>query len=136
LQGGAVSDLAQGSSRMTITVFIRYQIDPFQLEAFAAYARRWLRIIPACGGRLEGYWLPHEGTNNIAFGLISFDSLAQYEAYRTRLRADEAGAANFRLAAEQRLILGEERSFLRRLDEAAPEPGREENRGATGGEAR
>jgi NIPSNAP protein len=124
LQGGAVSDLAQGSSGMTITVFIRYQIDPFQLEAFAAYARRWLRIIPACGGRLEGYWLPHEGTNNIAFGLISFDSLAQYEAYRARLRADEAGAANFRLAAEQRLILAEERSFLRRLDEAAPEPGR------------
>jgi NIPSNAP protein len=122
LQGGAVSDLAQGSSGMTITVFIRYQIDPFQLEAFAAYARRWLRIIPACGGRLEGYWLPHEGTNNVAFGLISFDSLAQYEAYRARLRADEAGAANFRLAAEQRLILAEERSFLRRLDEAAPEP--------------
>jgi len=124
LQGGAVSDLAQGSSSMTVTVFIRYQIDPFQLDAFAAYARRWLRIIPACGGKLEGYWLPHEGTNNIAFGLISFDSLAQYEAYRARLRADEAGAANFRLAAEQRLILAEERSFLRRLDEAAPEPGR------------
>ena len=108
---------------MTITVFIRYQIDPFQLEAFAAYARRWLPIIPACGGRFEGYWLPHEGTNNIAFGLISFDSLAQYEAYRARLRTDEAGAANFRLAAEQRLILAEERSFLRRLEEAAPEPG-------------
>jgi hypothetical protein len=125
LQGGADSDFAQGSSGMTITVFIRYQIDPFQLDAFAAYARRWLRIIPACGGRLEGYWLPHEGTNNIAFGLISFDSLAQYEAYRARLRTDEAGAANFRLAAEQRLILAEERSFLRRLDEATPDPGRD-----------
>jgi len=123
LQGGAGSDLAQGSSDMTITVFIRYQIDPFQLDAFAAYARRWSRIIPACGGRLEGYWLPHEGTNNIAFGLVSFDSLAEYEAYRARLRADAAGAANFRLAAEQRLILAEERSFLRRLEAAAPEPG-------------
>jgi hypothetical protein len=101
---------------MTLTVFIRYQIDPFQREAFADYARRWLTIIPACGGKLDGYWMPHEGTNNIAFGLISFASLADYEAYRSRLRADQAGAANFRLAEEKRFIVAEERTFLRRLD--------------------
>ncbi len=101
---------------MTLTVFIRYQIDPFQKDAFEAYARAWRSIIPACGGNLEGYWLPHEGSNNIAFGLISFPSLADYEAYRARLRADAAGAANFRLAETQRFILAEERSFLRRLD--------------------
>ena len=101
---------------MTLTVFIRYQIDPFQKDAFEAYARAWLSIIPACGGKLEGYWLPHEGSNNIAFGLISFPSLADYEAYRARLRADAAGAANFRVAETQRFILAEERSFLRRLD--------------------
>src|SRR5262245_17157987 len=83
---------------MTITVFIRYQIDPHQREAFETYARRWLTIIPACAGKLEGYWMPHESSNNIAFGLISFDSLADYEAYRTRLKADPAAAANFRLA--------------------------------------
>ena len=52
------------------------------------YARRWLTIIPKCGGNLLGYWMPHEGTNNIAYGLISFDSLAAYEAYRARLKAD------------------------------------------------
>ncbi|MCW5748319.1 MAG: NIPSNAP family protein [Alphaproteobacteria bacterium] len=97
---------------MAVTVFIRYRIDPFQRDAFEAYARRWRDIIPACGGTLEGYWLPHEGTNDIAFGLISFDSLAAYEAYRARLRADPAGAANFRTAQEQRFILSEERSFL------------------------
>jgi hypothetical protein len=101
---------------MTVTVFIRYQIDPFQREAFADYARRWLTIIPACGGTLDGYWMPHEGTNNIAFGLISFASLADYEAYRARLKADQAGAANFRLAEEKRFIVAEERTFLRRLD--------------------
>ena len=101
---------------MTLTVFIRYQIDPFQREAFADYARRWLTIIPACGGKLDGYWMPHEGTNNVAFGLISFDSLAHYEAYRSRLKADQAAAANFRMAEEKRLILCEERTFLRRLD--------------------
>jgi NIPSNAP len=98
---------------MAITVFIRYQLDPFQLDAFEAYARRWLAIIPKCGGNLLGYWMPHEGTNNIAYGLISFDSLASYEAYRARLKADPDGAANFRFAQEQRLILNEERTFLR-----------------------
>ena len=77
---------------MTITVFIRYQLDPFKRDAFEAYAKRWLDIIPKHGGDLVGYWMPHEGTNNIAFALISFESLAAYEAYRARLRADDAGA--------------------------------------------
>ncbi|HJQ60942.1 MAG TPA: NIPSNAP family protein [Vineibacter sp.] len=100
---------------MTVTVFIRYQIDPFQRDAFEAYARRWLDIIPACGGRLDGYWMPHEGTNDTAFGLISFDSLAAYEAYRARIKADPAGAANFRTAEEKRFIVAEQRTFLRRV---------------------
>ena len=97
---------------MAITVFIRYQIDPFQRDAFEAYARRWRQVIPKCGGDLVGYWMPHEGTNNVAYGLISFQSLAAYEAYRARLRTDPDGAANFRHAQEQRLIVGEERTFL------------------------
>ena len=98
---------------MTVTCHIRYVIDPFQREAFEAYARNWLTIIPACGGDLLGYFLPHEGTNTIAHALISFDSLAAYEAYRARLKADPAGAANFRMAREKRFVLSEERTFLR-----------------------
>jgi hypothetical protein len=97
---------------MTITCFIRYEIDPFQKEAFGEYADRWSSIIPRCGGDLLGYFLPHEGTNNVAYGLISFDSLAAYEAYRTRLRSDPEGKANFAFAEQRRLILREERSFL------------------------
>ena len=100
---------------MTITVFIRYQLDPFRRDAFEAYAKRWIEIIPRCGGDLVGYWMPHEGTNNIAQALISFDSLAAYEAYRARLRTDEAGVANFRFAEEQKFILAEERTFLRKV---------------------
>jgi hypothetical protein len=98
---------------VTITCCIRYVIDPFQRDAFEDYARRWSAIIPRCGGELVGYFAPHEGTNNIALALISFDSLAAYETYRARLKADAAGAANFRLAQEQRFILSEERTFLR-----------------------
>ena len=97
---------------MSLTCFIRYQIDPFQREAFRAYAEAWGRIIPRCGGHLIGYFLPSEGTNDIAWGLIRFDSLAAYEAYRARLRGDAEGAANFAMAQETRFILREERTFL------------------------
>lgn len=97
---------------MTITCAIRYVIDPFQRDAFEAYARNWLSIIPACGGDLLGYFLPHEGTDNIAHAMISFPSLAAYEAYRARLKTDAAGAANFAFAREKRFILSEQRTFL------------------------
>jgi hypothetical protein len=96
---------------MTITCFIRYQIDPFQRDAFVEYARNWGRIIPRCGGRLVGYFVPHEGTSDIAWGLVSFDSLAAYEAYRARLKDDTEGRANFEMAQSRRLILREERTF-------------------------
>jgi hypothetical protein len=101
---------ARGYAAM-ITCFIRYQIDPFQREAFKQYAEEWGRIIPRCGGHLIGYFLPHEGTNDIAWGLIAFDSLAAYEEYRRRLRNDADGRANFAFAQEKKLILREERTF-------------------------
>jgi hypothetical protein len=105
---------------MSITVFIRYRIDPFQQDAFEEYARRWLEVIPRLGGDLLGYWMPHEGTNHIAYGLVSFASLAAYEAYRARLRADPEAAANFRDAQERRFIESEERAFLRPVCGADP----------------
>ena len=101
-----------------ITCFIRYQIDPFQREEFRAYAENWGRIIPRCGGNLLGYFLPHEGSNDIAWGLIAFDSLAAYETYRARLKTDVAGIANFARAREKRFILREERSFTEVVDGA------------------
>ena len=97
---------------MPITCFIRYQIDPFQRAEFERYAEAWGRIIPRCGGNLIGYFLPHEGSNDVAWGLIGFDSLAAYEHYRAVLRADPEGRANFEWAQAQRFILREERSWL------------------------
>ena len=82
---------------MAVTVFIRYQLDPFKRAMFEAYARRWLTIIPKCGGDLQGYWMPHEGTNNIAFALISFENLAAYETYRARLRSRRGRHGEFQL---------------------------------------
>lgn len=101
---------------MTITCFIRYRIDPFQREQFRSYAENWGRIIPRCGGNLIGYFLPHEGTNDEAWGLVAFDSLAAYESYRARLKADDEARANFALAQEHRFILREERTFTEVVD--------------------
>jgi hypothetical protein len=101
---------------MRVVCFIRYEIDPFQRAAFAEYARNWLSIIPANGGNLIGYFLPHEGTNNIAQALIAFDSLAAYETYRARLRADPRGAENFAFAESRKLILKEQRTFLTQVE--------------------
>jgi hypothetical protein len=98
---------------MTVTVFIRYQLDPFKRALFEEYSKRWLAIIPKCGGDLIGYFMPHEGTNNIAFALISFANLAAYEAYRARLRGDAEAMANFNFAEEHKFIVAEERTFLR-----------------------
>jgi NIPSNAP len=101
---------------MTITCFIRYQIDPFQREEFKKYAENWGRIIPRCGGHLLGYFLPHEGTNDIAWGLIAFDNLTSYEAYRARLKTDPEARANFAMAQSKRIILREERNFVEVVD--------------------
>lgn len=95
-----------------IVCCIRYVLDPFKLAQFKAYAEAWGKIIPDCGGDLIGYFLPHEGTNSIAHALIGFESLAAYEQYRTRLKNDPAGKANFDFAMREKFILGEERTFL------------------------
>ena len=100
---------------MAVTVFIRYRLDPFKRAVFEEHAGRWLTIIPRCGGDLVGYWMPHEGTNTIAFALICFENLGAYENYRARLRADREAMANFDFAEQNKFILAEERTFLREV---------------------
>ena len=97
---------------MKVTCFIQYKIDPFQLDNFRAYAKNWGAIIPRCGGELIGYFMPYEGTNNVAYGLISFASLADYEEYRERLKSDQEGQKNFQYAQELKFIVDEQRTFL------------------------
>jgi hypothetical protein len=109
---------------MAITCFIRYQIDPFQRDAFQAYAEAWADIIPRCGADLVGYFLPHEGSSDVAWGLIGCDSLAAYERYRAALRADAAGRANFARAQAERFILREERSWLQDVAGTRAQPRR------------
>lgn len=115
---------------MTITCFIRYELDPFKRELFKTYAEAWGPIIPRCGGHLLGYFLPHEGSNFEAWGLIAFASLADYEAYRTRLKVDAQGRANFAFAQRERFIVKEERSFTEVVDAAFQRPALAPRQGA------
>jgi hypothetical protein len=101
---------------MKITCVIRYEIDPFQRDAFKKYAENWSRIIPRLGGHLVGYFLPYEGTNYVGWGLIAFDSLASYEAYKARLRADPEARENLAMAQSKRFIVREERNFVEVVD--------------------
>jgi NIPSNAP protein len=101
---------------VTITCIIRYEIDPRQRAAFYDYAANWSRIIPRCGGHLIGYFLPPEDADNVAWGMIALDSLALYDAYRTRLKADPDARANLKFAHARRFILHEERTFVDVVD--------------------
>lgn len=96
-----------------ITCFIRYEIDPYQVGDFDAYARNWGQAIPRCGADLIGYFAPHEGSATTAYGVYTIESLAAYEAYRAKLRADPLGRENYAFAQERRFILKEDRAFFR-----------------------
>src|SRR6266478_7886182 len=110
--GDALAKPATKGTPMRIVCVIRYEIDPFQRDEFKKYAENWGRIIPRCGGHLVGYFLPHEGTNDVAWGLIAFDGLAAYETYRARLKEDKDARENFMMAQSKRIILREERTFV------------------------
>jgi len=96
-----------------ITCFIRYEIDPFRVDAFETYARNWGEAIPRCGADLIGYFAPHEGSSTTAYGVYTIADLAAYEAYRARLRDDPKGRENYDFARRERFIHKEDRIFLR-----------------------
>ena len=98
-----------------ITCFIRYEIEPHAQDAFAHYAKVWGQAIPQCGADLIGYFAPHEGSATTAYALYSIDSLADYEAYRARLREHPLGRQNFAFATRERFIRTEDRIFLRQV---------------------
>ncbi len=97
---------------MRVVCVIRYEIDPYKRDQFAQYATTWGTVIPKCGGDLLGYFLPWQGTTYVAYALVAFESLAAYEAFQTRIRADDEGKANFEFARQNQFIVKEERWFL------------------------
>lgn len=96
-----------------VTCYLRYVIDPFKVAEFESYAKMWIPLVNRLGGIHHGYFLPHEGPNNIAVALFSFPSLAAYEEYREKIMNDPECMAAFRHAEETRCVVSYERSFMK-----------------------
>ncbi|MES3002404.1 MAG: NIPSNAP family protein [Pseudomonadota bacterium] len=96
-----------------ITCYVRYVLDPFKLEEFETYCKMWLPLLDRFGGTHHGYFLPHEGSSNIAVALFSFSSLSAYKDYRARSAHDPDCQAAMRYYAETRCFLSFEGSFMR-----------------------
>jgi hypothetical protein len=96
-----------------ITCYLRYIIDPHKLSQFEMYAKMWLPLVERFGGTHHGYFLPHEGANNVAVALFSFPSLAEYESYRIKSQSDPACCAAYEFEAKNRSIVSYERTFMR-----------------------
>jgi hypothetical protein len=96
-----------------ITCYLKYVIDPYKIENFEIYAKMWIPLVNKFGGTHHGYFLPHEGANNIAVALFSFPSLAGYEEYRIKMAKDPDCKAAFDHAEKTRCIISYERSFMK-----------------------
>jgi hypothetical protein len=96
-----------------ITCYLKYVIDPYKLKEFEVYAKLWIPLVNKFGGNHNGYFLPHEGANNIAVALFSFKSLADYEKYRIDSMNDLKCKEAYEYALKTKCIISYERSFMR-----------------------
>ena len=96
-----------------ITCYISYQIDPSQVAAFEAYGKTWIALVERYGGQHHGYFLPHEGPNDLATAAFSFESLAAYEDYREKIKTDADCVAAFEFAEKTGCIKRYDRYFMR-----------------------
>ncbi|WP_368488910.1 NIPSNAP family protein [Clostridium sp. BJN0013] len=96
-----------------VTSYLKYVIDPYKLNEFEKYAKLWIQLVNHMGGIHHGYFMPHEGANNIAYDLFSFPNLAKYEKYRKEINTDKECQAVLAYAEETRCIISFERSFMR-----------------------
>jgi NIPSNAP len=96
-----------------ITCYLRYIINTSKLDEFEAYGKMWIPLVEKFGGTHHGYFMPHEGANNVGLALFSFPSLAAYETYRIKAASDPACQEAMRYAQETGCFVSYERSFLR-----------------------
>ena len=96
-----------------VTCYLRYIIDPDKLTEFEHYGKLWIPLVERFGGTHHGYFLPSEGSNNVALALFTFADLATYEEYRNRSFEDPQCKAAFKYAEDSKCIVSYERSFFR-----------------------
>lgn len=96
-----------------ITCVVHYVIDSAKLTDFERFAARWIELVQRHGGVHHGYFLPAEGASDAALALFSFDSLADYEAYRARFGVDPEFVEADRIRDESGCVLRYDRTFMR-----------------------
>ena len=96
-----------------VTCYLRYIVDAYKLKEFEQHGKLWIPLVEKFGGKHHGYFLPSEGTNNVALATFTFPSLAAYEKYGADSMQDPECQAAFKYAEETRCIVSYERSFFR-----------------------
>lgn len=96
-----------------VTCYLKYIIDPFKIDEFEHYAKLWIPLVEKFGGIHHGYFMPHEGANNIALALFSFPTLSLYEEYRNKIKIDSDCQAAIKYYEDTKCFLSFERSFMR-----------------------
>ena len=96
-----------------VTCHLRYEIDPSKIEAFERFAKRWIALVERSGGQHHGYFMPSEGSSDVAYALFTFPSLAAYEEYRSLFGTDPDFAAADEIRSESGCVLRYDRTFLR-----------------------
>jgi hypothetical protein len=101
-----------------ITLHLRYTIDPNKLSDIRTYVEAEQKPITECGGKIAGYFLPTDfaGATNEAFGIIDFDSLAEYEVYRAKLAAHPLHIRYVEALERSGALLSIQRSLIQRVE--------------------
>lgn len=103
-------------SKKMITCFIKYTLDPGKIGQFEHYGNMWIPLVNKFGGQHLGYFLPHEGANNVGYALFNFPSLADYEQYRIKSMNDPECIEAYEFARASNCIISYERNFLKPLN--------------------
>jgi len=96
-----------------ITVCMRYDLDPYKVKEFEAYARAYMPMVMRLGGIHHGVFLPEEGQGSSAYVLMTFPSLGAYEEFQLRSARDAAIKAADEELREGGFVYGVTREFLR-----------------------
>lgn len=121
------------ADKQPVTCQIRYTLNLAKIDAFEAYARTWMTLIPQYGGVHHGYFIPrvspdkvgssfpglgYDGPTNVAVAMFSFPDEKSYQIYRERVATDPECLSAAALVRETGCFTRYERLFLQPVSEA------------------
>lgn len=95
-----------------LTYHEKYMFNPAQLPFFEIYIRRWMSIVNRWGAIHHGYFMPAVINNNIAYCLLSFESVRDFESFHYYTEGNKLCIKLARQAASLGFIVSRERNFM------------------------